>query len=302
MIATEQHRHWAGFTFHYQRFNGAIGRDLEEGSHVLNAFHAGSRHLLHRCTRRRTRCGGRNGFRQLDVGGVIGVGAIGDEVFAGIGQYMKLVRGRAPDRTRVRRHGTEFETEPGENPAVSVIHGLVGGGEAVTSCVKGIGVLHQEFACAHHAEARADFVAEFHLDLVEVDRQLAIAFDLAARHIGDDFLVGGAKAEIALMAVTDFQHLRAEYRPAPGFLPQFRRLHRRHQEFDGASAVHFLAHHSFDPAQYFQAQWHPGVESGTQTFDESGAQHEFVADEFGLGRGFLGGGEKEPGDAHDRVG
>jgi hypothetical protein len=44
--------------------------------------------------------------------------------------------------------------------------------------VERIGVLHQEFARAHHAEARADLVAELGLDLVEVDRQLLVAGQL----------------------------------------------------------------------------------------------------------------------------
>ena len=41
--------------------------------------------------------------------------------------------------------------------------------------VEGVGVLHEELAAAHEAEARPDLVAELGLDLVEVERQLAVA-------------------------------------------------------------------------------------------------------------------------------
>jgi hypothetical protein len=38
--------------------------------------------------------------------------------------------------------------------------------------MEAVGVLHQELARAHDAEARPDLVAELGLDLVVVDRQL----------------------------------------------------------------------------------------------------------------------------------
>jgi hypothetical protein len=39
--------------------------------------------------------------------------------------------------------------------------------------MKAVGILHQELAGAHHAETRADFVAELGLDLVVVDVAIA---------------------------------------------------------------------------------------------------------------------------------
>jgi hypothetical protein len=56
--------------------------------------------------------------------------------------------------------------------------------------VEGIRVLHEEFPRAHHPKPRPALVAEFHLHLVEVDRQLAVALELVARDVGDDLLVG----------------------------------------------------------------------------------------------------------------
>ena len=79
---------------------------------------------------------------------------------------------------------------------------------------------------AHHAETRADLVAELGLDLVEVHRQLAVALQLAARDVGDDFLVRRPGDEIALVPVLDAQQLRAVLGPAAGFLPELGRLQR----------------------------------------------------------------------------
>ena len=137
------------------------------------------------------------------------------------------------------------------------------------------------------------------MDLVEVHRQLAVAADLAARDVGDDFLVGRAEAEQIVVPVLDLQHLRAEHRPAAGLLPQLGGLHRRHQQFDAAAAVHLFAHDVLDLAQHAQAERHPGVQAAGQLLDVTGAHHQLVAGQFGFRGGFLEGGDKELRNAHD---
>ncbi len=54
-----------------------------------------------------------------------------------------------------------------EDRAVGGAHILVGRGQALPVGVEGVGVLHDELAAAHQAEARPDLVAELGLDLVE---------------------------------------------------------------------------------------------------------------------------------------
>jgi len=66
--------------------------------------------------------------------------------------------------------------------------------------------------------------------------------------------VRGAIAEVALVAILQAQQFRAVLLPAPGFLPEFRRLYGRHQQFQRTGAVHLLAHDVLDPAQHAQAQ------------------------------------------------
>jgi hypothetical protein len=113
-----------------------------------------------------------------------------------------------------------------------------------------------------------------------------------------DFLVGRADDEVALVAVLEAQQFRAVFRSAPGFFPQFEGLYCRHQQFDGPGAVHFLAHDVFDLAQHAQAHRHPGVDATRQATDQSGAQHQLVADDFGVGGSFLEGGDEELAGAH----
>ena len=149
--------------------------------------------------------------------------------------------------------------------------------------MKGIGILHQKFAGAHHAEARADFVAELELNLIEIDRQLLVAAQFAPRYLGDDFLMGGPIDELAVVAILEAQQFRAVLGPAARFLPQFRRLDGRHAQFQGARAVHFFAHDAFHFAQGAQAERQPDIESRRETADHAGPQHQPVADDFGVG-------------------
>jgi hypothetical protein len=219
---------------------------------------------------------------QFDVGGVIRVRAEGDVVFAGIGQHVEFMRAGAADRAGVGRDGAEFQAQAGEDAAVGVVHVAVFALQVGERGVEGVAVLHQELAAAHDAEAGADFVAELGLDLVEVNRQLAVALDVAAHDVGDDFLVRRADDEFALVAVLEAQQFRAVLLPAAGFLPQFERLHGRHQQFQRAGIVHFLAHDVFDLAQHAQAERHPGVDAGGGALDVAGAQHQLLADDFGV--------------------
>ena len=94
---------------------------------------------------------------------------------------------------------------------------------------------------AHQTEAGPNLVPELGLDLVEVDRELAIARDLAAHDVGDHLLVRRTETELALVAVLDPQQLLAVALPSPRLLPELGRLHRRHRELDRAGGVHLPA-------------------------------------------------------------
>lgn len=97
--------------------------------------------------------------------------------------------------------------------------------------------------------------------MIEVDRQLAVAVDLVARDVGDDFLGRGLQHEIALVTVLDAQQFGAVLLPAARFLPEFGRLDRRHQQLQGAGGVHFVTDDGLDLADDLQPQGHVGVDA-----------------------------------------
>jgi len=102
------------------------------------------------------------------------------------------------------------------------------------------------------------------------------------------------------MAVLDAQQLGAHLVKATGFLPQLSRLHHWHGHLDGAGAVHFLAHDGLDLADHAQAHGHVVVDTGAQLLDHAGTHHQLVAHDFGVGGGFLEGGDEKSGGFHIR--
>ena len=128
--------------------------------------------------------------------------------------------------------------------------------------------------------------------MIEGARQVAVRFDVIAEQGGDHFLVGRAVQHLALVAIGDAQHFRAVGVVAPALAPQVGRLERRHQQFDGAGTVLFLAHDAFDLAQHAQAERQPGVDAGGGLADQAGAEHQLVADDLGVGRTLLENGQE----------
>ena len=139
----------------------------------------------------------------LEVGAVA-AGAGDDRVLAGVGQHHILMRLAAADVAGVGLDRGVAQPATVEDAAVRVLHGAVRLLEARGRGVERVGVLHQELAPAHEAEAGADLVPELGVDLVEVDRELAIRGDAPAHGVGDDLLGRGSAAELAL-AVLDAQ-------------------------------------------------------------------------------------------------
>ena len=114
---------------------------------------------------------------------------------------MKLMGASATNRAGIGLHWAEVQAQTGEDVAVGLVHAVVGLLQRGLIGMEGVGVLHDELAATHHAKARADFVAELGLNLVQVDRQLLVAVQLVACQIGDHFFVGGAGAEVTLVTV-----------------------------------------------------------------------------------------------------
>jgi len=232
------------------------------------------------------------GFSQVDIGRIVTLVGKCDGVLSGVRQHVKLVGCVSPDASRISSHGAIAQAQTIENRAVSVIHHVVGFLERSLAGVEGVGVLHDEFATAHDAEPRADFVAEFCLDLVQVLGKLAITPHLILEQGGNDLLMGRSQAETAVVAIGEAQELGSILLPPAGFLPQFRGLDPRQQDLLGTGSVHFLTYDILDLKQYPHARRQPVVDSCSDTPDQPGSKHQLVGNNFGIRRGFFQRGKK----------
>ena len=192
----------------------------------------------------------------------------------------------AADRPGLRAHRDRFETEPREGAQISDEHLVVGVLRAGLIDIEGIGILHEEFAPAHDAKARPHLVAEFPLNVIEIERQILVGAHISAEDLGDHFLVGRPIKHVALVAVLDAQHFLAVGVVATALTPQVGGLDGRHQQFDGAGTVLLLAHDVADFLQHAETERQEGVNAGRLLPQHAGAQHQPVRDDFGLFRRF----------------
>jgi hypothetical protein len=226
--------------------------------------------------------------------------AEGDRVLAGVGEHVELVRAGAADGAGVGGDVAEPEPQAREDARVGLVHVPVLALEALVIGMERVAVLHDEFARSHDAEARAALVAELGLDLVEVHGQPPIALELGAREVGDDLLRGRLEDEIALVAIAQPQELRTVGLPAARLLPQLARLHHRHAELDRAGAVHLFAHDRLDLAHDPRAERQPGINARRHAPNNSGPQHEPMAQELRFRRALLLRGDEKLGSLHWR--
>ncbi len=185
IASNQQHVHFAGSVKH-DAFDGAAERQMQQLGDLFAGRLARSRHLLHRFRRRCAVSHRRNSLGELDVGRIVRGRAVGDRVFTGVGEHLKLVRRGAADLPGVGVHRPERKSEPREDAHVGVVHRLVRVAHRRLVYVEGIGILHDEFTRTHYAEARAHLVAKLGLNVIQVDRQLLVAPELLARDVGDD--------------------------------------------------------------------------------------------------------------------
>ena len=161
-------------------------------------------------------------------------------------------------------------------------HPVVGDARGGRVEIEGIGVLHQEFARAHDAEAGPHLVPELPLDVIEIARQILVGFHAGAENLGDHLLVGRAVEHLAVVAVADAQHLLAVGVVAAALAPQVGRLDGRHQHLDRARAILLLPDDPADLVENADAQRQPRIDAGRLLADHAGAQHQAVRDDLGL--------------------
>ena len=154
-----------------------FGRHIQKSCHFLDCSRIWCRYFLQRLLRlpgyrlRADRVG------LFNIGGVIAVIAEEQQFLARLSIYdhHKFVRHLPPHRARIRFHLANIQPAPVEHRKVCVNHFLIGQLMRFGVKVESISVLHQELAPPHQTEARADFIAELDLNLVEVEWQLPVA-------------------------------------------------------------------------------------------------------------------------------
>ena len=217
---------------------------------------------------------------------------------AGIGEDDEFMAEIAADRPGVGAHRDRFQAKPREGAQVGNEHLAVGMLGAGLVDVERIGILHQEFAAAHQAETRAHLVAEFPLDMIEIERQILVRADIGAEDLGDHLFVRGTKEHVALVPVLDAQHLLAIRIVTAALAPQIGRLHGRHQQLDGAGTVLLLAHDGADLVEHPQTERQEGINARGFLAHHAGAQHKAVRDDLGLARRLFQDRQEVAGQAH----
>mmetsp|Transcript_23351 Transcript_23351/g.40713 ORF Transcript_23351/g.40713 Transcript_23351/m.40713 type:complete len:279 (-) Transcript_23351:229-1065(-) len=145
-----------------------------------------------------------------------------------LGQNQEFMSVIATNGATVGTHRNGLQTHPLVRAQVADQMTVVGMHRILFGQIKVIPVLHQEFATAHHTKTRADFVAEFPLDLVHGQGQVLVAAHMRAKDIGDQLFGRGREQHIAVMAVFDPQHFGTISVIAATFTPQVCRLNGRH--------------------------------------------------------------------------
>ena len=194
--------------------------------------------------------------------------------FAGFGQDDELVAVVAADRACLGAHRDRSQAHAGEDAEIGHEHPVVGQLGTGLIDIEGVGILHQEFAAAHHAEARALLVTELPLDVIKNLRQFAIRSHRGAKDFGDHVLVCRPVQQLALVSIDDAQHFRPVGVVAPGLAPEIGKLQGRHQQLDGAGAIHLLPHDLLDLLQHPQAERQPRVDAGGFLADHASTQHQ----------------------------
>ena len=126
--------------------------------------------FFHRSAWGRAGLGGALCLGFFDIGGIIAVGGKDNCVFACCRQNVEFVWAGAADGAVIRQYRTVIQAKAFEDAAVGVEHGLVGVLQAGFVKMERVSVFHQEFPTPHHPKTRADFIAEFGLDLIDVER------------------------------------------------------------------------------------------------------------------------------------
>ena len=237
--------------------------------------------------RRRAAAAGRPLVEDGDVlVGQIAVGGFEVEALADLGVGDELVTVFAADVAAVGGDDLDGQAEAAEDGQVSVAHAgvdlveLLGRREAV-------GVLHDELAQAQQPAAGPQLVAELHAELVEVERQVAVAEIELADQVDEHLLGRAAEGEARAAAVLELHQLEADAGVAVGFPPKLQGVEDRRRRLLGAGLVHFPADDLHQLELEPPAQRQVIIAAGDRFPDIAGLDQQPVRPGFQAGAGAL---------------
>ncbi|CAB4545331.1 unannotated protein [freshwater metagenome] len=141
----------------------------------------------------RCRRGSDHGF---DVGGIEPISAADKRVFTRHTRREELFTLTSTHGTGHRRHDYVLQTEAIEDADVGLTVLFIGLLQTGIVNIKGIGVLHDEFAATQDSGAGAGFVAVLGLNLIQAQGKVFVTGVLALDQEGEHFLVGWAEQHV----------------------------------------------------------------------------------------------------------
>ena len=205
---------------------------------------------------------------------------------------------RAAHHPHVRRDGDGLEAQALEDPGVGPVVRPVRRVQPGLVAIAGVAVLHHELAHPDQAAARPGLVAELRLEVVDDERQLAVAPDDVAQQVGDDLLVRHRQDHVPVRAILEASHLRADGVVAPGLAPQVRRVDDRHLHLLAADRVELLPDDLLHPLVDPEPERQQRVDPGAQLAHVAGPQQQPVGRHLGLGGIVAERGEEQVGQTH----
>ena len=185
-------------------------------------------------------------LNSFHIGSKITGSAVYNVGFTGICDNFKFVRTAAANGSCVCDYRAEMQSAAGKYTGIGIIHELILLIQTFFICVKGIGILHDEFTASHQTKTRSLFIAVLVLNLEQRYRQLLIGRGVHTGQRRNQFFMGRSQAVFMVMAILKLEHFRTKYSPASGFLPEFSRLNNRHHNLLASYLCHFFADDIFN--------------------------------------------------------
>ena len=221
---------------------------------------------------------------RLGVRRVVAVRAPHERVLADVERGEELLARRATHRARHRRHDHVRQAEAVERLDVGGAVQRVRLLQPGVVDVERVRVLHHELAPAQQPGAGPRLVAELGLDLVDVQRQVAVRRVEILHEEREQLLVRRGEEEVVAAAVLEPEQVVAVLGPAVRDLVRLPRQERREVHLLEPGGVHLLADDVLDVAVDDPPERQPREPARCRTADVAGPHEQPVRGHLGVGR------------------